>query len=593
MEANDQPRGFAVIDFGSTATRACIVVNPKQGDKNGERTVSHIQELRADNVTARTQTVSTTVVDRIIESSESDFEGFQLQTIALCIPNTWSARENKIQEYLSPILDKTVTGRGIEFIFQFEAQDQVQFMIHRHPGKLRIYDYLMVLDFGGHSMGGSHGELVWGDGNRPRFFSPPESDFGVRGGYEIWELQIGQFLDQERERNRVQIQEGHWHIVKAALLGKFFEGKAEERENARRLTVVLHEVLDPSDLNNYESPTYTIKITGEQVKSAWELAFRDAIDLAKDNISRIVKTTKDILVLLSGGSIKNTRAREELTNFCLKQRLRGTSANIDCKHILHEIGPSFCKWKVAEGGALCLAATMDAEAFFDHGGAFALRMSMKNGKWMGDHAKLLFCKEEGAEISKGVVITISGDKKFTIIADPFYRQHQAEGDKVFIRNCYDIWDICLDYKPTEGAQHTRIPDGRYAFEVAEMVYAGTDAMLILRLRPSVTRRSESNRRSGRATNGSRTPLEDGKNLLLEVPLASNGSNNLVELDIDLIKDRFWKVEEGRNGMINALGGPGSKCENGKRKASSAKCPSAGSNSGYGDGKSPSAKRFKV
>ncbi|ROW08645.1 hypothetical protein VPNG_06152 [Cytospora leucostoma] len=560
MEAKDQPTGFAAIDFGSTATRACIVVNPKKGDRNGERRVIHVQELRADNVTARSRfepgeypsvgcpfdgppfyvgfdaasqatkrlislksipyfrtnvndrhpftealhshfkslpskaaqlefeetlddmllAFFTSVVNRIIEHSESDFEGFQLQTIALCIPNTWSARENQIQEYLSPILDKTVTGRGIEFIFQFEAQDQVQFMLHRHSGILRTYDYLMVVDFGGHSMGGSHGELRWGDGNRPRFFSPPESDFGVRGGYEIWELQIGQLIEKERNRNRVQIQEKHWHIVKAALLGKFFERKAEEREHARRLTVVLQDVLDPSDLDHDASPNYTINLTGEQVKSAWEDAFRDAIDMAKDNISRIVKTTKDILILLSGGSIKNTRAREELTNFCLKQRLRGTNANIDCKHILQEIGPSLCHLKVSEGGALCLAATMDAEEFFDHGGAFALRMSMKNGKWTGDHAKLLFCKDQGAEISKGVVITISGDKKFTIIADPFYGQQQAGVDKVFIRDCYDIWDICLDYKPTEGAQHpTRIPDGRYTFEVAEMVYAGTDAMLII------------------------------------------------------------------------------------------------------------------
>lgn len=267
-------------------------------------------------------------------------------------------------------------------------------MLHRHSGKLRTYDYLMVLDFGGHSMGGSHGELRWGDGTRPRFFSPPESDVGVRGGYEIWELQIGHDLDEQREQNPVQIRENHWHIVKADLLRIFFMGRAkvQDQEIARRLTVVLDRVLDPSDADNYSSPTYTIRLAGEQVKRAWEQAFRKAIDMAQANISRIVKAKKDILILLSGGSIKNTRAREELTNFCLKQRLRGTNANIDCKHILQEIGPSSCKWKVAEGGALCLAATMDAEEFFDHGGALALRMSIKNGKWTGDHAKLLFCK---------------------------------------------------------------------------------------------------------------------------------------------------------------------------------------------------------
>lgn len=69
-----------------------------------------------------TNTTSQSVVNRIIRRSEYEAGGFTLRKIALCVPNTWSARENRIQECLSPILDKTVAGRDVETLFMFEAQ---------------------------------------------------------------------------------------------------------------------------------------------------------------------------------------------------------------------------------------------------------------------------------------------------------------------------------------------------------------------------------------------------------------------------------------------------------------------------------------
>lgn len=339
---------------------------------------------------------SKTVVKKIIDKSESKTNGFTLRRIALCIPNTWSARENDIQQCLSPILDKTVAGRNVETLFMFEAQAQAQFMAHRHPDDLRPYEYLMVLDFGGHSMGGSDGELKWGNSNRPSFFSPPESDFGTRGGYELWEILIGEGLDkamknhQSGRRNK-RFPEKDWHIVRAALLKQFFLKKTDpDYKNDRRLKVELDEILDPSSLGR--ETTYIVHLPGEEVRKAWEQAFRDVIDLAKKNISRIALRNKKILILLSGGSIENVRAREEIEGYCSKLRLRGTGADIECTHITDKVDVVLSKWHIAEGGARCLAATMDAEEFFDRGGALALRMTTKWGNWTSDHGKPLFWK---------------------------------------------------------------------------------------------------------------------------------------------------------------------------------------------------------
>lgn len=336
---------------------------------------------------------STSVVKRIIERSELEVGGFTLRKIALCVPNTWSARENDIQEYLSPILDKTVVGRDIETMFMFEAQAQAQFMIHRYPEVLRPYEYLMVLDFGGHSMGGSDGELKWGCSDRPRFFSPDDSDFGTRGGYELWELLIGHGLDEARKtrKGKQRFPDKDWHLVKAALLKQFFLKKTNtDYKSDRRLKVELDEILDPSSVR--AETTYMVRLPGDQVLNAWNLAFRDVIDMAKKNITRMAQRNKRMLILLSGGSIENLRAKEEIEGYCAKLRLRAIGANIECTHISDKIDVVASKWLIAEGGARCLAATMDVEEFFDRGGALALRMSTKVGKWTSNHGKLLFCK---------------------------------------------------------------------------------------------------------------------------------------------------------------------------------------------------------
>lgn len=98
---------------------------------------------------------SNKVVQRILGKCKED--GIKLRSLALCIPQTWSRRETPIQEYLSPILDKTVASELVatdlvETMFALEAQCQAQHLISKYPRELRDCNEMMVLDFGGHSM---------------------------------------------------------------------------------------------------------------------------------------------------------------------------------------------------------------------------------------------------------------------------------------------------------------------------------------------------------------------------------------------------------------------------------------------------------
>lgn len=108
-----------------------------------------------------------------------------------------------------------------------------------------------------------------------------------------------------------------------------------------------------------------------------------------------------------------------------------------------------------------------------------------------------------------------------------------------MRDSYDVWDLVLEYLPSSGGDPAPIPSGRHTLEVAGMVCNGRDAILVLRLRPVLT---PSARRSKRILGKLAMDGTCDWSLLFEVPLTSCGPSNLVELDIDRIRGRFWKLE---------------------------------------------------
>lgn len=137
-------------------------------------------------------------------------------------------------------------------------------------------------------------------------------------------------------------------------------------------------------------------------------------------------------------------------------------------------------------------------------------------------------------------------RKFRIIANPFQMasREKEKRKSVLVQDSYDVWDLVLEYLPSSGGEPIPIPNGRHILEVAEMVCNGREAILVLRIRPNL---SLGARRSERILKKLAIDEVCDWSLLFDLPLTSCGPSNLVELDIDRIRGRFWKLERDADG----------------------------------------------
>lgn len=334
-------------------------------------------------------------------------ESSEIRDVTLCIPNTWSARENNIQDYLSSLLDKAVqvTGRKVETSFTFEAAALAQYLLRCHPEQLVGHNYLMVLDFGGHSLGGWYGQLRWKADGCASIYSASKSDFGVRGGYEIWEIEIGKAIDEQMTRNgraQKRYPEEHRHTIRAGFLNEFFRKKANLPLDRPKFLKV--------DLESIPG-SFSIRLPVQVLKDAWEKAYRDVLELAKEQIELLAGQAHldGIFILLSGGSISNFQAREELVHYCNTfQRLRShgpveeTIKKITIER-MKDLQTEAVKWTLPRGAAMALAATLDVQEFFDKGAALGIQCSTWKGNWTSHTsggAKMLYYRVCGLRILK-------------------------------------------------------------------------------------------------------------------------------------------------------------------------------------------------
>lgn len=337
-------------------------------------------------------------MDKILTKAQEEL--FDVRCITICIPNTWSTPENKFQVFLSDLLDEIVSDRNIEVTFTFEAAARAQYLLSQHWGHLRGHNYLLVLDFGGHSLGGAFGEIRWKKNGRPAMYSPHQSEFGIRGGYEIWEIEVGKAIDKQMTKDRnaqERFPEEHRATIRAAFLDKFFRDKAHLplTKPKYRLVVNLQDTLGDS-----EKHAFAIELPVQVLKDAWSVAYRPALDLAKQHIEYCAarKGIDGVFVLLSGGSIANLEAKNEILDYCNtwgRLRSHGTTKTKMTAKVMKEIHAVGWKWSITQGAADCLAKTMDAVEFFDKGAALAIQSSTWKGNMTlhtSDGAKLLYCK---------------------------------------------------------------------------------------------------------------------------------------------------------------------------------------------------------
>lgn len=167
----------------------------------------------------------------------------------------------------------------------------------------------------------------------PVLYSPSgllTMDTGVRGGYELWEIGIGHCIDKAMTKNPKRFPQNRRDVIRSKLLDGFFNSKARINfDNPHRLHADL--------VNYYNDPkaSYTVSITAEQLKQQWESAFREAIDLAAQNIRRVARTGRRLKVLLTGGSANSRNLRSEIQSVCNKLCEQGF--DVTCKVVAKEL----------------------------------------------------------------------------------------------------------------------------------------------------------------------------------------------------------------------------------------------------------------
>ncbi|KAK7740337.1 hypothetical protein SLS63_001540 [Diaporthe eres] len=372
------------------------------------------------------------------------------------------------------------------------------------------------------------------------------SDFGLKGGYEIWEIEIGKAIDQQMTKDHNAMERfpsKHRRIIRAAFLDVFFREKAQlPLDKPKRLLINLQSVLGESDKH-----TFAIYIPSEVLIAAWNTAYRQILDLAKKNILLVSKRQdiNKVFILLSGGSIANTKAKNEIMEFCKtlgRLRSHGSIENKITVKMMKDIQTAAWKWTLAQGAAKALVMTMDVREFFDRGSALGIQTSTFAGNFTphtSGGAKLLFYMGAGNEVE----ILLRDGKQFRLIGDPDFvkaKNGSSNSKTVLAENSYDICDMSFDYEPTPGAGPlSRMPEGYYIIDVSEMKYNGWYAVLTLRLRLN---NSPAKRAARRAKSGAQNSasLDEDTVLYFDVPLVSHGESNLVVLDQDRMDGRFWK-----------------------------------------------------
>lgn len=153
---------------------------------------------------------------------------------------------------------------------------------------------------------------------------------GIRGGYELWEIALGHCIDKmmsdypqtyPKEPNRRA-------TVRRAFLEEFYRAKATVGlGNPQHLHANLRNAWGNSRKNEWN-----VTISPQALIRAWESAFRDVLNLAKHNINRVSKREGHrIMVLLSGGSMANDHARQEIESYC--EDLKSAGINLTCKSV--------------------------------------------------------------------------------------------------------------------------------------------------------------------------------------------------------------------------------------------------------------------
>ncbi|KAK5657529.1 hypothetical protein OQA88_3102 [Cercophora sp. LCS_1] len=346
-----------------------------------------------------------------------------------------------------------ITRRDIDFCLETEAL--AHFVFKKCADEVdpdKKYKYVLLIDFGGHNMGGCLFQIAR-SGEDMRFFQVAES-FGEPGGSEEWEHHLGEYCAV---------------LMKSICDGPLSPSDRQEildNFNRKKQTMGPGFSIDVRATVSHNGRLWPLNIEPETIDQCWEKALEKPMEAATRNIRDAARQTREkgeeLLVLVSGGTCRNMALQSRITALCRKEKLPPPVFTDSFENrTTHD------SEKLAMGATYASMDSLTVEEFFARGAAIGLQRKQARqnpeGYW-DDSAPLLYDAQRKESIR--LELPAQGDR-FRLICDPFFSElpTQEQTDVAFDR-CYDLlslgpvkhmgWRVELSLERVKGVTHMLI-----------------------------------------------------------------------------------------------------------------------------------------
>ncbi|KAK3333328.1 hypothetical protein B0T19DRAFT_458502 [Cercophora scortea] len=353
--------------------------------------------------------------------------------IVLTIPIQW---EKPFQTVYVSIVAEAFGWEGKEdsISVALEADALAHYIINEEQRELEDWQYVLFLDFGGHSMSFSQFKLDQ-LGEITTFIEM--SSGGCAGGSEMWSHYVSVIIADRLGRQGINDvdERRRWSLTK-----QFSNKKPSIIEDLRagKVRTLLLYYGEPNG-----TPTVVV-LSPADIKECFNRAMSAPIELAREKLKELAENDEaSVGVVVSGGSLKTSQARENVFagGFVDMKRVKFTS----------EMDFQYLSLVNCHGAALARTNNTTVQDFFKDGAALGIQVlhnALTNDLWSDDVYLLLDGK--GA-YQQQVFSKKKKGMQLKIVCDPHYGHRAARPDApgldgrsvktLDINHCYDLFHL--------------------------------------------------------------------------------------------------------------------------------------------------------
>ncbi|KAK1593711.1 uncharacterized protein LY79DRAFT_630885 [Colletotrichum navitas] len=386
----------------------------------------------------------------------------EIVEIGLTIPAHWTLEEEEsYSELIGKVFPRKSWNNRLKYIYfmtEIEAFAHFFFddadVVDRYMGDEQN-NYVMFLDFGGHSMNGC---LFYVRRAEEKFvFMRVEAPFGVVGGSAQWEAAVGDFCT-----NNALSGWGSRIVVNPEVRNGFQKRFREEirMHECNRFEEIELRIKPPRGYAAGAGDMWTT-ISAQQSAQFFREAMDKPLRRAETEIKELAAfmgryADVGVKVVVSGGTAKNETVQGKLKGFC-------QDVDLPPPIFVHQNFGSNESFNIAKGAALATARRMTLMEFMENGAAFGIQMLRGSGnpdrQWDENAFVVLADKGRSWKSGRPYEVKLSGADRLKIICDPFWTSG-PRGKKLSCSRTYDVLDLLVPEKGTWKLSLSMGPDER-------------------------------------------------------------------------------------------------------------------------------------